>query len=105
MAKIKDNTNGVLAEVDRRIEQKLNIAALLVERTAKLPGFCPRKSGTSARSITHKVLPEKRSAIIGSNVEYFPYHELGTSKMAAHASLQRALQANQPKIKKLFGAK
>lgn len=103
MAKTKDNTNRVLAEVDRRIEQKLNVAALLVERTAKLPGFCPRDTGTSARSITHKITPDKRSAIVGSNVEYFPYHELGTSKMAAHASLQRALQANQRKIKKLFG--
>ncbi len=105
MARTQDNTNEVLAEVDRRIVQKLKIAALLVERTAKLPGYCPRATGTSVRSITHKITPDKRSAIVGSNVEYFPYHELGTSKMAAHASLRRALQANERKIKKLFGAK
>ncbi len=104
MARIEDNTNKVLAEADRLIVKKLKVAALLVERTAKKPGYCPRDSGTSVRSITHEITPDGRSAIVGSNVEYFPYHELGTSRMAAHASLQRALRANQRKINKLFGA-
>jgi len=102
---IKDNTNAVLAEVKRLKKQKLTLSALKVERTAKQPGYCPRKTGTSARSITHELAPDGNSAKVGSNVDYFPYHEMGTSKMPAHASLRRALETCIPWIKRLFGAR
>lgn len=102
---IKDNTNAVLAETDRLVRKKLMLAALLVERTAKQAGYCPRKTGTSARSITHEMAVDGKSVKVGSNVEYFPYHEMGTSKMPAHASLRRALETNMRKIKKLFGSR
>ena len=105
MSHIKDNTNEVIAETNRLIEEKLLIAALLVERTAKMPGFCPRKTGTSARSITHEMVPDGQSVKVGSNVTYFPFHEMGTSKMPAHASLRRALETNMRKIKRLFGGR
>jgi phage gpG-like protein len=85
------------------ISEKLTLAALLVERTAKQPGYCPVKTGTARRSITRLI--EKRRALVGSNVEYFPFIEMGTIKMAAHAPLRRALETNMSKIKKLFGAR
>jgi len=103
MAKIKDNSKAIIAESDRLIKQKLEIAALMVERTAKLPGYCPVLTGTARRSITRFI--EKRRAIVGSNVEYFPYIELGTSKMPAHAPLRRALETNQNRIRRLFGVR
>lgn len=102
---IKDNTNAVLAEVKRLKKEKLTLSALKVERTAKQPGYCPRKTGTSARSITHEITPDGNSAKVGSNVEYFPYHEMGTKNMPAHASLRRALETCMPWIKRLFGAR
>lgn len=102
MAKIRDNTEGILSEVDKLIKQKLTDSALLVERTAKLPGYCPVRTGTARRSITRQI--EKRRALVGSNVEYFPYIELGTSKMPAHAPLRRALETNWSRIKRIFGA-
>lgn len=105
MSRIKDNTNDILAEVKRLTIEKLTLSAVKVERTAKQPGYCPRKTGTSARSITHEVEPDGTSAKIGSNVDYFPYHEMGTRNMVAHASLRRALETCIPWIKKLFGAK
>jgi len=105
MSKIQDNTNEILAEVDRLIRKKLELAALLVEGTAKEPGYCPRATGTSARSITHEMSPDGRSVKIGSNVEYFPYHEMGTVNMPAHASLRRALMFNRKPIKRLFSTK
>jgi len=113
MAKIKDNTKAVLNEADRLVKQKLTIAALLVERTAK--ENCPRLSsrppknpkipstGTAKRSITRKI--EKRRAFVGSNVEYFPYLEMGTSKMVAFAPLRMGLESNMDRIKEIFGAK
>ncbi len=129
---IKDNTGEVLNEVDRQIKKMLGQAALLVERTAKLPGFCPVKTGTARRSIisnwygsnrartvnwkankekgikagstTIPIMIEKK-AIIGSNIEYFPFIEIGTSKMAARSPLRRSLHANMAKIRKIFRAR
>lgn len=101
MAKIRDNTNAVLSEADRLIKQKLQLASLLVERTAKK--YCPVDTGAARRSITRLI--EKRRAIVGSNIEYFPYIEMGTRKMAAHAPLRRSLETNWSKIKRIFGAR
>jgi len=102
---IKDNTNDILAEVNRLKKEKLTLAALKVERTAKMPGYCPRDTGTSARSITHEMATDGNSIKVGSNVDYFIFHEMGTKFRAAHASLRRALETNMRWIKRLFGAK
>lgn len=131
---IKNNTNAVLAESDRLIRQKLEIASLLVERTAKLPGYCPVKTGAARRTITHKIAPDGKSAKVGSNIEYFPIIEMGsrahvirpkTAKVLhfkvggkdifaksvqhpgtpAYAPLRRSLETNMRKIKNLFGVK
>lgn len=72
----------------------------MVERDAKI--FCPVKTGTLKRSITHNFLDE-HTAIVGSNVEYAPFVELGTSKMAARPYLRPALHKNLGAIKRLFG--
>ncbi len=132
MAKIEDHTEDVLREVDRQISKKLRTAALMVERTAKLPGYCPVLTGTARRSIlsnwygakgsrsfswpadpkkgikagrTEIESQNEKQAIIGSNVEYFPRIELGTKKMAAKSPLRRALEANMDKIRRLFNSK
>jgi len=126
---IKDNTNQVLNAVDKKIVSCLRESALSVERTAKEPGYCPVKTSTARRSIVSNwyksgsnraeawpAIPEKgikagktsidsqteKKAIIGSNVEYFPYIEMGTRKMSARAPLRRALEANWDKIKMIF---
>ena len=102
---IKDNTNAVLAEAERLAKEKLLTAALLVERTAKMPGYCPVKTGTAKRSITHEMAPDGKSVKVGSNIEYFPFIEMGTRFMQAFAPLRRALETNMNKIKRLFGAR
>ena len=134
--KTKNNSAAVLTAASVLVSKKLGIAALMVERTAKLPGYCPVLTGTARRSILsnwygapmtrninwdarNKKVKGKRykikagktvitppvtmTAIIGSNIEYFPHIEIGTSKMAARAPLRRALENNMPKIRKLFG--
>lgn len=103
MAKMKDNTRGVLSEADRLIREKLVMAATLVERSAK--GFVPVKTGTLKRSITHQPTVPKRSVRVGTNVIYGPFVEMGTSKMSARPYLRPALEANMPEIKRLFGAR
>ena len=100
MAKIEDNTDDILNEVDRLIKQKLELAALIVEHTAKQ--LCPVLTGTLRRSITRQI--EKREARVGSNVEYAPFVEIGTSKMTAQPYLRPALHSNMSKIKRIFNA-
>lgn len=102
MAKIKDNTNKVLQEARRLAREKLEISALLVERTAK--EMCPVDTGTLRRSITHVMSVDGKRAFVGTNVDYAPYVEMGTAKMAAQPFLRPALHANRGKIKKIFGA-
>lgn len=101
MAKIKDNTNAVLAKADELVKKKLELASLLVERSAK--ENCPVKTGTLRRSITRRV--GKRKARVGSNVEYAPFVEMGTRKMPAQPYLRPALESNRDRIKRLFGVK
>jgi len=100
---IKDNTRGVLNEVDRRISQKLVTAALMVERTAKQT--VPVLTGALKRSITHEPEVPKREVLVGSNLTYAPFIELGTSRMSARPYLRPALEANMPAIRKLFNAR
>ena len=115
MAKIKDNTRRVLSEFDSRVISKLTMATLLVERSAK--EFCPRlaerppknpsvpSTGTARRSITHVLpFPKGKSyvAIVGSNITYFPYLEMGTVHFVAFAPLRKGLAVNRSKIKSLF---
>lgn len=102
---IKDNTDGVLNEVSRLIKWKLELAALVVEGQAKRPGFCPVLTGVARRSITHVMALDGRTVYVGSNVEYFPFIEMGTSKMAARFPLTRALRTSRERIRKIFNAK
>jgi len=105
MAKIRDNTKNVISEVDKLIKQRLKDSAILVERTAKqnlYPGH-GLITGTLKRSINRRI--ERRRALIGSNVEYAPYVEMGTSKMSAKPYLRPALESNWSEIRKIFGAK
>lgn len=128
MARIKDNTNELLKHILDTLKEKLTSAALVVERRAKQ--FCPRRTGTLVRSITHEI--KDKSAFIGSNVEYAPIVELGSRphiirpnvagalywkgaehpvKIVHHPGtrpkpyLRPALESSIPDIKKIFGAK
>lgn len=71
------------------LEQK----AIQVERTAK--HLCPYRSGRLRASITHGLGVDAKGlfAVVGTNVEYAPYVELGTSRMAAQPFLRPALKA------------
>jgi len=97
---IRDNTRGVLNEADRRISQKLVTAALMVEATAKQT--VPVLTGALKRSITHEPEVPKREVLVGSNLTYAPFVELGTSRMSARPYLRPALEANMPAIRRLF---
>lgn len=80
-----DNTGKVLSELNTTTYKALMTIGILMEKYAK--ALCPvgtvestgkkgYRGGTLRNSITYKV--EDKSVILGSNVEYAPYVELGT---------------------------
>ncbi len=101
MAKIKDYSKQVFSEAEKRTQKGLVEATALVERTAK--ELCAVLTGTLKRSITHEIEPGR--AIVGTNIEYAPHVELGTSKWSGKPFLRPALAANLSKIKQLFKGK
>lgn len=94
--KIKDKE--VLAQIDSLLEQKLKEACVLVQDTAKQN--CPVDTGRLQGSITYQV--EGKEGVVGTNVEYAPYVEAGTYKMAGKHYLQNAGDSNRQRIINLF---
>lgn len=81
----QDNTKEFLSEFDKAKARALEAIGLKIEGYAKK--LCPvgtvestgkkgYRGGTLRNSITHTV--EENAVIVGSNVEYAPYVELGT---------------------------
>ena len=58
--------------------------------------------GNLRSSITHRVVSDEE-AHIGTNVDYAPYVEQGTSKMAAQPFLRPALDENEGRINRMIG--
>lgn len=77
------------------VAKDLQRRALQVDRAAK--GLCPVDTGRLRSSINNEIGQDGDGlvAIIGTNVEYAPYVELGTSRMEPQAFLLPALEAGQ----------
>lgn len=91
------------AVLGERLESAMEKAVQLVEREAK--ERAPIDTGNLRASIASEVRTDVESAvqgIVGSNVEYAPFQEFGTSKMGASPFLQPAIEANRKQILDLF---
>ncbi len=76
----------IMDALPEQIEQALTAIGMTAETHAK--ELCPVDTGRLRNSITHDV--DGQTAIIGTNVEYAAYVELGTSKMGARPYLAPA---------------
>lgn len=85
---INDNTDEVLKQLDNALERALTRIGLSAEGYAKKE--CPVDTGNLRNSITHAVEMKEKAAYIGTNVEYAPYVELGTSRSKAQPFLKPA---------------
>jgi HK97 gp10 family phage protein len=94
----KDNTKEVLSALDKAIERGLEAIGLVAEGYAKKE--TPVDTGRLRNSISHAT--DKEAAYIGTNVEYAPYVELGTSKMSAQPFLRPAATEHTAEYKKLM---
>ena len=73
---IKAIQDLISKEMPEKIAEGLEKAGLVVERQAKV--LCPVDDGQLRQSITHVVDMENKEVVIGTNVEYAPYVEVGT---------------------------
>lgn len=84
----RDNTAAVAKGIKSAVNVALEKIGLLAEGYAQMK--CPVDTGNLRASITHEVDTGEKAVYIGTNVEYAPYVELGTSKMGAQPFLRPA---------------
>ena len=93
----KDNSQQILSAMEKGIKNGLEAIGLTAETYAKKA--TPVDTGRLRNSISHTV--DGEAAYIGSNVEYAPYVELGTSRAKAHHMLQKAATEHSAEYKRL----
>jgi hypothetical protein len=124
----KDNTKEVLSALDKAIERGLEAIGLTAERHAKKDPNMPVDTGLARNSIAHAVSGKEASiseykadkgdekgsysgtapndrekaVYVGSNVEYFPYIELGSRNINARHVLKNAATQHSDEYKKLM---
>ena len=96
--KFTDNSRMTLDLFRKACERGLVAIGLTAERHAK--NITPVDTGRLRNSISHAATED--AAYIGTNVEYAPYVELGTSLNKAHHMLKRAASEHSDEYKKLL---
>ena len=99
MADIKftSNVNDILSALEKGKRNALTAIGATAETYAKKA--TPVDTGRLRNSISHAV--DGEAVYIGSNVEYAPYVELGTSRAKAHHMLQKAATEHSAEYKRL----
>lgn len=124
----KDNTEEVLSALDSAIERGLFAIGLTAEGYAKSDPNMPVDTGLARNSITFAISGKSanistysddkgtetgsysgtapndkdKAVYLGSNVEYFPHIELGSSTISARHVLKRAATEHADEYKKLM---
>ena len=63
-----------------------------INSALEMTGIAGYIGGTLRNSIAHQVVADENAVYVGTNVEYAPYVELGTSKMAKRPYLKPAIE-------------
>ena len=97
----KDNSQQILAALEKGKRNALTAIGASAETHTKenITADDLIDTGRLRNSISYAV--DGESAYIGTNVEYAPYLELGTKKIAAHHYLKRAATEHKDEYKKL----
>lgn len=83
----EDNTDEFRDGLDAALTRALEKVGLVAEGYAKR--LCPVDTGRLRNSITH-AMEGSEAVVIGTNVEYGPYVELGTARQKAQPYLRPA---------------
>ena len=94
----RDNTNEVLAALERAKRRGLEAIGLTAEGYAKRE--TPVDTGRLRNSISHAT--DDEAAYIGTNVEYAPYVELGARGRQGKHMLQRSATEHADEYKQIM---
>jgi len=95
---VKDNSKEILMKLASAKVRALEKIGLVAEGYAKK--LCPVDTGTLRKSITHTT--DDDAAYVGTNVEYAPAVELGTSRQKAQPYLRPAATEHQTTYQKII---
>ena len=96
--RVEDHSEEFLAELRRRIPVALEECGLAAEGYAKR--LCPVDTGRLRNSITHTA--DEDTAYVGTNVEYAPYVEMGTSRTRAQPFIKPAVMDHTREYKQII---
>ncbi|WP_373117212.1 HK97-gp10 family putative phage morphogenesis protein [Collinsella aerofaciens] len=96
----EDNREAIANAIDRALVAALEEVGLVAEGYAKRA--CPVDTGRLRNSITHIVDEDGKCVIIGTNVEYAPYVELGTRRQKPQPFLKPAANDHYSTYKGIF---
>lgn len=82
----------------RKVQAALRAGGLIIMNDAK--ARAPVLTGNLRRSITVEDGPGPREVNIGTDVEYAPFQEFGTSRMGARPYLRPAFDQNKPEVER-----
>lgn len=94
LSKYVDETLGAAAN------EGVNLACQVI--LASAIRNCPVDSGQLQNSLTMDVNDETHTGSVGTNVEYAPYVEIGTTGHKPQPFLQPAVEQNKDKIKEVI---
>jgi len=102
MGEVERNLKKLDGNLSSGLEKALTAGALIVQNVAKIKA--PYKTGNLKRSIHPETIEKtdiKVIVAVGTDVEYAPYQEFGTSRgVPAHPYLRPALDENREKVLK-----
>lgn len=98
----KDNSKEILSAFDAAVLRGLTAIAMTAEGYAKKEA--PVDTGRLRNSIANAVDADEKASYIGTNVEYAPDVELGTSRMAARPFLRPAATEHGEEYKQIMEA-
>lgn len=97
---MEDHTGEILEELASRIPIALEKCGLVAEGYAKR--LCPVDTGNLRNSITHVVSGEV--AYVGTNVDYAPYVELGTTMTRAQPFIKPSVVNHSDEYRRIVEA-
>ena len=99
--KFADNSNKIISALtDEALPRALLRIGLQAEGYAK--DLAPVRTGRLRNSITHVENEQEKSVIIGTNVEYGPAVELGTTRQRAQPYLKPAISQHGQTYKNIL---
>ena len=100
--KLTDNTELFLSAYEKALRNGLEAIGMTAETHAKKE--CPVDTGRLRNSITNAVETNEKAVYIGTNVEYAPYVELGTSRQKAQPFLKPAATQHTAEYERILKA-